>query len=545
MDRTRRHGIYYILAVVVMVLLYTVLYQYGMAYLEGVQRGFFESLHVVVESITTTGYGEDAPWSTTPMLVLMILMQFTGVFFFFLTLPLFLIPWIERRIEDTLPQSYDGTDHVVICGLSEVGDQLVDELESHDVDYVVLVEDPDRVGSLLDAGHSAVLGDPESATVLSNVSVESARAVILDTSDERNATIALTVREIAPAVRLVAFVEDRTLVEYLELAGVDAPLQPRELLGEGLAKEVSRVITTQLGDTVDIGADFEVIELPVSAGAAVEGRTIATAGLREETGATILGAWLDGEFVPNPDPSRELDRHAVLLVAGTNQELQAAMELTVPSDRLAHRDTVVAGYGDTGRAVCATLESSYIACSVIDERAGDHVDVVGDATEADVLREAGIESAGALIVAVGNDTDAIFITLVARELNPDLEIVVRANDVANRSKLVAAGADYVLPLAEVAARMLADTILGEDVISYETQIEIVRISAPAFVGQTLAEAAIRERTGCTVIAVEREESVRTDLGPDFEIERGDTLVVVGTDEDLLAFRDAAGVDSTS
>lgn len=541
MDRTRRHGIYYILSLVVMILLYTVLYQYGMAYFEGIERGFIESLQIVVESVTTTGYGEDAPWSTTPMLALMMLMQFTGVFFFFLTLPLFLVPWIKRRLEEPQPTTFEGKDHVVICGLSDIGDELVDELESHGVEYVVLLDDAERVASLRSDGYTAVYGNPESVDAFSNVDVAKARAVILDSTDERNAAIALSVREVSDSVSVVAFVEDHRLTEYLELAGVDVVLQPRELLGEGLAKEVSRVITTQLGDTIDIASDFAVIELPVFPGSDVDGRQIATAGLREETGATIVGAWLDGEFVPNPDPSAELNRQTVLLVGGTKPQLQEAMKLTVPQDRLAHRDTVLVGYGDTGRAVCRALESSHISCSIIDRNPQDTVDVVGDGTEKQVLLEAGVDAAGGLIVAVSDDTEAIFITLVARNINPDIEIVVRANDEANRSKLVEAGADYVLPLAEVSARMLASTILGTDVIAYETQIEIARFEAPAFAGKTIGEAAIREQTGCTVIAVERGEDTETEIGPTFELAAGDTLVVVGTDDDLHRFQNAAAV----
>jgi Trk K+ transport system NAD-binding subunit len=216
------------------------------------------------------------------------------------------------------------------------------------------------------------------------------------------------------------------------------------------------------------------------------------------------------------------------------------MEMTIPGDRLVHQQTVMAGYGDTGKAVCDALESTFITCEIIDQRDVERVDVVGDAKKSGVLRETGVETAGALIVTVGDDTEAIFITLVARELNPDIEIVVRANNAENRSKLFAAGADYVLPLAEVSARMLAATILGEDVISYDTQIDIVKVQAPNFEGQTISEAAIREQTGCTVIAVEREEETITELGPDFEIEAGDTLVVAGTDEDLVQFQNVAG-----
>ena len=541
MERTRRHGIYYLGSMIALLLLYTVLYQFGMATFEGIERGFFESLQVVVESVTTTGYGEDAAnWSSTPMVLLMVLMQFTGVFFLFLTLPLFLVPWIESRLEETLPRTYSGADHVLICSQSEIGAALIEELDPRDVEYVLLHEDPEIVRSLLDSGYNAVLGDPESTAVLERVSVDAARAVVLDSTDERNATIALSIREQSDSVHIVSFVEDSSLTPYMELAGVDTPLQPRELLGEGLAKEVSRVITTQLGRTIDIAADFEVIELPVFSGSNIEGHRLDTAQLREQSGVAVLGAWVDGEFVPNPDPSTELDRQTVLLVAGTESQLQDAMEMTIPGDRLAHQQTVMAGYGDTGKAVCDALESSFISCEIIDTKTLDRVDVVGDAKKAGILREAGVESAGALIITVGNDTEAIFITLVARELNPEIEIVVRANDADNRSKFFAAGADYVLPLAEVSARMLASTILGEDVISYETQIDIVKLRAPAFDGQTISEAAVRERTGCTIIAVEREDTTITELGPDFELRPEDTLVVAGSDDDLIEFQTVAG-----
>ncbi|MBS3761104.1 potassium channel family protein [Halodesulfurarchaeum sp.] len=541
MERTRRHGIYYLGAMVILLLLYTILYQFGMTTFEGVERGFFESLQIVIESVTTTGYGEDAQrWSTIPLVLLMITMQLTGVFFLFLTLPLFLVPWIENRLEETLPRSYSGSEHVIICGQNGIGPELIEELESRGVDYVVLHTDPDVVGSLLDSGYSAVHGDPETTAALEQVSLEDARAVILDSEDERNANIALSIRQRSDSVPIVAFVEDSSVRPYLELAGVDTPLNPRELLGEGLAKEVSRVITTQLGSTIDISVDFEVIELPVHSESDIEGHRLETAQLRERAGVTVLGAWTDGEFLPNPNPSMILDRQTVLLVAGSRSQLRSAMELTIPGGRPAHQQTVMAGYGDTGKAVCDALESSFISCQVIDCKDLDRADVVGDAKNAGILREAGIESAGALIITVGDDTEAIFITLVARKLNPDIEIVVRANDSENRSKFFAAGADYVLPLAEVSARMIAATILGEDVITYETQIDIVKLQAPRFEGQTIVEAAIREQTGCTVIAVERDDQTITDLGPDFKLIPEDTLVVAGTDEDLLTLQEVAG-----
>ncbi|MFB6109289.1 MAG: TrkA family potassium uptake protein [Halodesulfurarchaeum sp.] len=541
MERTRRRGLYYLLSLVGVLALFTVLYRYGMATYEGEPRTLLESLQIVVETFTTTGYGEDAPWHSPQMIALMVVMQFTGVFFIFLTLPLFLVPWVERRLENRVARSYGGENHVTVCGFSDRTDALVDELESHDVEYVVVVDDVDLARSLDREGYSVVAGDPESTGTLANVNVADARAVVLDHRDEVNATIALSVRELSESVRLVAFVEDPDLSRYLELAGVDEPLQPRELLGRSLADTVSSVITTQLGTTVDIGADLAVIELPVLAGSEIEGTTLRTAGIREETGATVLGAWQDGAFVPNPGPETELDAHTVLLVSGTESQLRAVMERTQPPGRLAHRDVVIAGYGDVGRAVRAALRSAHITCRIVDAREQAAVDVVGNATETDVLREAGIESAGAFIVTLGSDTEAIFATLVARELNPSIEIIARSNDAENAGKLYAAGADYVLPLTTVSGRMLAASILDEDIISYATQIDILRTAVPDFEGHTIGELAIRERIGCTVIAVEREGETLTEVGPDLRIRPGDSLIVAGTDESLMTLQELAGV----
>jgi K+/H+ antiporter YhaU regulatory subunit KhtT len=110
------------------------------------------------------------------------------------------------------------------------------------------------------------------------------------------------------------------------------------------------------------------------------------------------------------------------------------------------------------------------------------------------------------------------------------------------SKLYRAGAEYVLSLATVSGRMLAGTILEEEVISPQTQVEVVRTEAPGLAGYTLAEADVRARTGCTVIAVERNGRLVTDVGPDFQLQADDDLVVAGIDEDVNRFNELAGVD---
>jgi K+/H+ antiporter YhaU regulatory subunit KhtT len=59
--------------------------------------------------------------------------------------------------------------------------------------------------------------------------------------------------------------------------------------------------------------------------------------------------------------------------------------------------------------------------------------------------------------------------------------------------------------------------------------------APGLSGQTVAEADVRARTGCTVVAIERNGDVVTDVGPDTRIGAEDRLVVAGTDESVREF----------
>jgi Trk K+ transport system NAD-binding subunit len=177
---------------------------------------------------------------------------------------------------------------------------------------------------------------------------------------------------------------------------------------------------------------------------------------------------------------------------------------------------------------------------VLDRQDKKPVDVVGDVRDPDVLSEAGIESVSAAIVSVDDDTTAIFATLVMRELNPDLYIIVRANKEESEKKLYRAGADYVQSLATVSGRMMASTILeDEQVFTFEAQIEIVQLPAGDLVGQTLAEAAVRSETGVVVLAVVRDEEVLTDLDAhDFLLADGDAVVVAGTSESVRNFEAA-------
>jgi voltage-gated potassium channel len=113
---------------------------------------------------------------------------------------------------------------------------------------------------------------------------------------------------------------------------------------------------------------------------------------------------------------------------------------------------IVCGYGRVGRQIAAQLRRYHRPVVVIDrdptalaEAASDGLlTVQGDATEDDILRQAGIARARGLITAVATDADNVFVTLSARALRPDLSIVARANVEDAAPKLQRAGATHVV-----------------------------------------------------------------------------------------------------
>jgi Trk K+ transport system NAD-binding subunit len=543
MDTWQRRTSQYVVVLVGVMFGYAAVYDAGMSVFEGSPISFLHSLQVVVETFTTTGFGSDAPWTTPEMNVLVIVMDLTGVVLIFLALPVLVFPLFEEAISTTVPTAAaDLEDHVVVCTLTPRGETLVDELDSVGVDHLVLEPDRDRAKDRYEQGYDVIHADPESVDGLEAARLPAARCLVADGSDPVNTSTVLTAKEVAEDVRTVSVVDDPSRERYHRLAGADDVLSPRALLGEGLASKVTAGISTELGDAVEVGEDFEIAELPIQRNSDLVGRTIAESGMRERAGVNIVGAWFRGQFESPPSPDATLDNGTVLLVTGREAQLERLKELTMSDVRRFRRGrTVVVGHGEVGTTVSAALSTADVSTTVLDLVDGPGVDMTGDATDPDALSRAEVEDARTVILAIPDDTLTEFAILVVRDLNPDIELIARAEETENVQKMYRAGADYVLSLATVSGRMLASTILeDEEVMSLDKQVEVLRTHAPGLVGRTLGGADVRARTGCTVVGVDRDGEMITDLGADFRIEEGDELVIAGTDEGANRFMETLG-----
>jgi voltage-gated potassium channel len=263
-----------------------------------------------------------------------------------------------------------------------------------------------------------------------------------------------------------------------------------------------------------------------------------------------------------------------LIVAGVGSATYAAvtaMEFVVEGHlkrylerRRMHREldelqdhVIVCGFGRVGRHLADQLaaegdrfvvvESDDVKVTVLDELGYKHVR--GDATEEVTLHAAGLERCRALVACVNSDADNVLITLTAKGLSPDTNVIARSKAEENEAKLRRAGADRVIAPATIGGRriaqiltrpVVADFLDGTGLGSVDYSLEEVPVRDGSMLATcTLREAGVRERFGCTVLGIRKADSGQLVKHPQAEdrLEAGDVLVVMGSETDVSRMRE--------
>lgn len=126
---------------------------------------------------------------------------------------------------------------------------------------------------------------------------------------------------------------------------------------------------------------------------------------------------------------------------------------------------LVIGYGTKGRsAISAMVGDGAVPTDIVvvdtDQAALDRaeqaglVTVPGDANKSEVLKRAGAQHAGAIVVATDSDPTSVLVTLTARELAPKATIIASVREAENRHLLLQSGADSVVVSSDTAGRLL-------------------------------------------------------------------------------------------
>jgi voltage-gated potassium channel len=224
---------------------------------------------------------------------------------------------------------------------------------------------------------------------------------------------------------------------------------------------------------------------------------------------------------------------------------------------------IICGYGRIGRIICKELMRKSIALIVIekDEQARrllEHDDILyldADATEEEVLLEAGIEKAKGLVAVVSSDPQNVYISLTARGLNPSLYILSRAEEEATEKKLIRAGANEVMLPYRLGGRRMAQAILRPTVSdfiestihdhSFELNIEEIMVGENSrFNNFPLVDSGIRKEMDIIIIGIKQKDGeMLFNPSSQTKIRAGDILIAMGRNNNLERLRKVCITDS--
>lgn len=212
---------------------------------------------------------------------------------------------------------------------------------------------------------------------------------------------------------------------------------------------------------------------------------------------------------------------------------------------------IICGYGRNGKQA-ATKLLAYNKTFVIIEQDKELVDkyknelvpfVLGDASEDEVLLQAGVDRASCLITALPNDADNLFIVLSARQLNNKINIISRASQETSRHKLKLAGANNVILPDVIGGDHMASLVVVPGLMEFvdnlsivgKTNINIEEVAVAKLTREvkTIRDLDLRKRTGCTVIGY-KDENGEYLVNPeaDLDLDPKSKIVVIGRPEQI-------------
>ena len=518
-----------------LIVTYSVLFHFIMIY-EGQQHSWITGLYWTLTVMSTLGFGDITFTSDlgrifsvivllSGMVSLLILLPFTFIEFFY-------APWLEAQSKARAPRELpeDTRDHVIITHFEPITESLIEKLRSYDYEYVLVADDLKQALEYYDMGYHVVFGDLDDPETYRKLRVSQAAMVVTLNSDMVNSNLCNTIRELDEDVTIVATANSQDSVDLLQLAGATHVIQ----LGEMMGRIISRRTIGQ-DSRVHVIGRFQnlVVAEALAYGTPLVGKTIRESQLREKLGVNIVGLWERGKFV-KPTPDTTIHKESVLLMGGSLDQLRTYDE-HMAIYRSSDDPVVIIGAGRVGRGAAKAFEERGMEYRIIDKNPDRIKDndryIHGSGEDLQTLEKAGIREAPCVIITTHEDDVNIYLTIYARRLRPNIQIISRATLQRNVSTLHRAGADFVMSYASMGANAIFNILERNDIVMIAEGLSVFTVSTPEKLhGKNLAESSIRPKTGCTVLAVNHEGEQQVNPEPGLTLSEGSELVLIGDEE---------------
>ena len=529
-----------------MIAVYAVVFHLIMVYVEDQQHSWITGLYWTLVVMTTLGFG-DITFTTDAGRLFSIVVLLSGVVFLLVMLPflfirLFYAPWLETRVRLRAPREVArGTSgHVIITEYDPIAAGLIGRLQASGIPYFIVEPDSTKAAHFISEELSVVTGDNDSRTTYELLNTADARLVIANCEDTTNTNITLTVREVAPHVHIAAVAEEEDAIDILRLSGATTVLPLKRQLGEWLANRVD----TGRAEAHLIGSfrTVRIAELPVR-DTQLSGVRVRDTRLRERTGLSIVGLWERGKLHP-AFPDTELRPETVVVVAGSADQIRALDTLLARNGETP--PVLVIGAGKVGQAAVRALKQKAVTVYALDrdERSlaqlAPMVDGVyaGDAADRELIERAGVTRVASVLLTTNDDAMNIYLAVYCRKLNPNLRIVSRITHERNLEAIHRAGADFVLSYATVGVDSLMSLIGGGASVMLGEGVRLFEVPVPSSLAdKPLSASGIGSYTGLSVVALDLDGTLTTQLTADTILPKRATLLMLGSTAQRQEFTD--------
>ncbi len=320
----------------------------GFKIIGGEKRSFLDALYMTAITLTTVGYGDVIGLDDKPIGKLFtIVFVFVGagtIAYLFTTLAAYLISgelkkaFRRRTMEKRIAKM---RDHYIVCGIGMVGLYVVHELFITKKPAIAVDLDEGKL-ELLKAHELPIdmlVGDATENEILWDAMIEHAKGLFATTnSDNDNIVIALTARQMNPALRVVCRCTDTKNIDKIRRAGADAVVALNYIGGLRMASEMIRPTVTSFLDKLvrDKGSPIKVEEVQIPADSPYIGRPVGDIDFKGIGNILVISARTsDGEWVYNPYPGTmvEPDMRLIILATPEERDLLRALVSTEPVGR--------------------------------------------------------------------------------------------------------------------------------------------------------------------------------------------------------------------
>ena len=309
---------------------------FGFRFISG--YNWIDAIYMTVITVTTVGYGEVQPMTTTDKLFtsLLILTSLVIVGYALSVITEYLLSKNNLgniREKRVLKKIHKMKNHVIVCGYGRNGKQAAEKLKDYKKAFVIIEKNHDVVERFSNDKMLFVFGNANEDEVLIEAGIERASTLICALpSDADNLFIVLSARQINPNLKIISRATEETSYRKMKLAGADNVILPDKIGGDHMASLVVVPDLIEFLDNLSISGDDDSINVEQVPFEKVcpsgEEMAIIDLDVRKKTGCSVIGYKSpNGEYVVNPEPSLKLQKGSKLILIGRPLQIEKLKNL--------------------------------------------------------------------------------------------------------------------------------------------------------------------------------------------------------------------------